>query len=107
MGKNKKVIGLMKDELGGKIMIEFVALRPKTYAYAIDFDKDNKVKKAKGTKRCVIKEKLKFNDCKKCLLNNQTVLKSQQRFKSERHDVYTEEVNKIALTVTTTKITNF
>ena len=79
MRKNKKVIGLMKDELGGKIMIEFVALRPKTYAYAI------------------------FNDCKKCLLNNQTVLKSQQRFKSERHHVYTEEVNKIALTVTTTK----
>ena len=53
MGKNKKVIGLMKDELGGKIMTEFVALRPKTYAYAINVDKGNKVKKVKGTKRCV------------------------------------------------------
>ena len=40
-GKNKKEIGLMKDELGGKIMIKFVALRPKTYAYAIDADKGN------------------------------------------------------------------
>ena len=43
------------------------------------------------------KKELKFNDYKDCLLNNKTVLKSQQRFKSERHDVYTEEINKIAL----------
>ena len=62
MGKNKKVIGLMKNELGGKIMTKFVALRPKTYAYTIDVDKDNKVKKAKGTERCVIKEKLRFEE---------------------------------------------
>ena len=54
-------------------------------------------KKAKGTKKCVIKRRLKFNDYKICLLNNETVLKSQQRFKSERHDVYTQEINKIAL----------
>ena len=40
---------------------------------------------------------LKFNDYKDCLLNNKAVLKSQQRFKSERHDVYSEEVNNIAL----------
>ena len=84
-GKNKKVIELTKDELGGKIMTEFVALRPKTYAYLMD--DDSEVKKAKGTKKCVIKRVLKFNDCKDCLLNNETVLKSQQRFESERHDV--------------------
>ena len=47
-GINKKVIGLMKDELGGKIITEFVAFRPKTYSYLIDDDKN--VKKAKGTK---------------------------------------------------------
>ena len=40
---------------------------------------------------------LKFNDYKNCLLNDKVVLKSQQRFKSERHDIYTEKVNKIAL----------
>ena len=96
-GKNEKEIGLMKDELGGKIMTEFVALRPETYAYAIDVDKDNEFKKAKGTKKCVIKEKLKFEEHKDCLLNAKAVIKSQQRFKSERHDLYTEEVNKIAL----------
>ena len=52
-GKNKKVIGLMKDELGGKIMTEFVALRPKTYLYIMDDGGSDK--KAKGTKKCVIK----------------------------------------------------
>ena len=94
-GKNKKVIGLMKDELGRKIMTEFVALRPKTYSYLMDDGWSDK--KAKGTKKCVIKRRLKFNGYKDCLLNNKIVLKSQQRFKSERHDVYTEEINKIAL----------
>ena len=59
-GINKKVIGLMKDELGGKIITEFVALRPKTYSYSTDDDKS--AKKAKGTKKCVIKIILKFND---------------------------------------------
>ena len=74
-GKNKKVIGLMKDELGGKIMTKFVALRPKTYSSLTDDCEEDK--KSKGTKKCVIKRRLKFNDYKDCLLNNQTVLKSQ------------------------------
>ena len=94
-GKNKKVIGNMKDELGGKIMTEFVALRPKTYSYLMDDDSD--AKKAKETKKCVIKRMLKFLDYKDCFLNNEIILKSQQGFKSEAHKVYTEEVNKIAL----------
>ena len=94
-GKTKKVIGLMKDELGGKIMTEYVALRRKTYSYLTDDCK--KDKKAKGTKKCVIKRRLKFSVYKDCLLNNEIIFKSQQRFKSDEHDVYTEEVNKIAL----------
>ena len=53
-GKNKKVIVLMKDELGGKIMTEFVVLRAKTYSHLTD--DDTQVKKAKGTKKCVIKK---------------------------------------------------
>ena len=94
-GKNKKVIGLMKDELGGKIMTQFVALRPKTYSCLTDDCKEDK--KAKGTKKCVIKRRLRFNDYKGCLLNNEVILKSEQRFKSERHEVYSEEINKVAL----------
>ena len=94
-GKNKKVIGLMKDELGERVITELVALRPKTYSYLTDdFTED---KKAKGTKKCVIKRMIKSNDYKKCLLNGKAVLKSQQRFKSKGHDVYTENINKIAL----------
>ena len=94
-GKNKKVIGLTKDELGGKVITEFVALRPKTYSYLTDDCKEDK--KAKGTKKCVIKRMIKFDDYKNCLLNGEVVLKSQQRFKSKRHNVYTENINKIAL----------
>ena len=94
-GKNKKVIGLMKDELGGKIMTELVALRPKTFSYLM---KDGwSDKKAKRTKKSVIKRRLKFNDYRDCLLNNEIILNSQQRLKSERHDAYTEEIDKIAL----------
>ena len=62
-GKNKKVIGLMKDELGRRIIMEFVALRPKTYSYITDDCKEDR--KAKGTKKCVIKRIIKSNDSKK------------------------------------------
>ena len=60
-------------------------------------DDGNSDKKAKGTKKCGIKRVLKLNDYKDCLLNNEIILKSQQRFKCEAHNVYTEEINKIAL----------
>ena len=76
-------------------MAEFLALRPKTYSYLMDDGGNDK--KDKGTKKCVIKQRLKFNNYKDCLLNNEIILKSQQRSKSERHDVYTEEINKIVL----------
>ena len=93
-GKKKKVTGLMKDELGRKIITEFVTLRPKTYLFLTD---DGKEDKAKGTKKCVIKKMIKFNDYKKCLLDDEVILKSQQRFISKKHDVYAENINKIAL----------
>ena len=82
-GMNKKVIGIMKIELSGKSITEFVALRPKTYSYLTDDDTIHK--KAKGTKKCVIKRIFKFNDYKNCLFKNEIILKLQQRFKSEAH----------------------
>ena len=112
MGKIKRIIGLMKDELGGKIITEFVTLRPKTYSYLTGDGKEDK--KAKGTKMCVIKKMIKFNDYKKCLLNDEVILKSQQRFISKKHHVYTENTNKIALSnnddkriISSNKITSY
>ena len=95
IGVNKKVLGLMKDELGGGIITEFVALRPKAYSYKTE---DNvELKKAKGTKKCIINKMLSFSDYNNCLFNNGNILRSQQRFKSENHIVYTENINKITL----------
>ena len=85
----------MKDELGGKIITDFVTLRTKTYYYLTDDGKEDK--KAKGTKEYVIKRMIKFDDYKNCLLRDKILLKSQQRFISKKHDVYTEDINKIAL----------
>ena len=84
-GKNKEISGLFKDELGGKIMIEFVALRPKTYSYLDAYG--NEHKKSKGTKRCVINQKRMHQNFKNCLFNNKTVHRSQERFKSYNLDV--------------------
>ena len=95
IGKNKKVPSLFKDELGRKIMKEFCTLRAKTYAYLMDDDSEKK--KAKGTKKCVLKHRLMFENYKVCLFNDKIILKSQQRFKSDYNKVYIEEVNKIGL----------
>ena len=95
MGVNKKVIGMFKDELGGKIIKESCALRAKTYPYSMDDDSEKK--KAKGIKMCVIKRRFMFENYKDSLFNNKTLLKSQLVFKSDHHNMYTEEVNKIAL----------
>ena len=115
----------MKDEVGAKIMKKFPRLGAKTCSYLIDDGSDNK--KAKSTKKSVIKKKLNFEHYKNCLetiqlenkINyleknkiyidslkedgriftkiNKLMLKTQQRFKSERHNIFTEEINRIAL----------
>ena len=95
VGLNKKVVGLMKDELGGKIMTEFVALRPKLYSYKkLDGSED---KKCKGIKKCIVKKTLTFEDYKTCLFSDSTEYRSQLMFRSAKHEVHTIEVNKVAL----------
>ena len=85
---------MFKDELGGKIMKEFSAPSSKTCSYLMDDDSEKK--KAKGTKKCIIKHRMKF-DYKDSLVKSNTILRSQLRFKSDLHIVCTEEVNKIAI----------
>ena len=76
-------------------MTEFCALRAKAYAYKLDDDTEHK--KAKGTKKCIIKRELMFQNYKDSLFNDEVIIRSQQRFRSYNHKVYTEEVNKMAI----------
>ena len=94
VGKNKKVIGLMKDEIGGEIMKEFVSLRPKMYSYRVG---NSEPKKCKGIKKCVVKKTITFDDYKDCLFKGRNVHKSQLLFRSDKHEIRTLEVNKLAL----------
>ena len=74
IGKNKKLIGLFKDKLGGKIIKEFVGFRAKTYEYLMDDDSENEI--GKETIKCTIERILKFNDYKDCQSNDKIKLKS-------------------------------
>ena len=94
VGKNKKIIGLMKDELGGEVMKEFVSLRPKMYSYRVG---NSESKKCKGIKKCLVKKMITFEDYEKCLFEGRNVYKSQLLFRSDKHEVKTLEVNKLAL----------
>ena len=94
IGKNKKVIGLMKDELGGEIMKEFASLRPKMYSYRVG---NSEPKKCKGIKKCVVKKTISFDDYKACLFSGEQSHRSQLLFRSRKHEVKTLEVNKLAL----------
>ena len=89
-----KVIGLMKDELGGEIMTEFVTLRPKTYTYKTGSAES---KKCKGIKKCVVCKTISFKDYKACLFGGGSSYRSELMFRSLRHGVKTLEVNKLAL----------
>ena len=75
IGINKRVIGKLKDELGGKIMIEFSAHRAKTYSFLLNDDIEKK--RVKDTKKCIIKRKIIFEHSKDCLFNDKAVIKSQ------------------------------
>ena len=91
---------MFKFELGGKIMKGFCGPRAKTYTYLMEDDSEKK--RAREIKKGVIKRRLE--NYKDLLFNDKTILKSQQRFKSDHHDVYTEKVNKIALSSNDDKI---
>ena len=84
--KTKKVIGLMKDDLGGKIMTEFVALIAKMYVYR-KIDKKVEEKHCKGTKKCVLA----------CLFDVETIYREQMLFENKKHQVYKVNKQNIAL----------
>ena len=95
-GVNKKVVGMFKDEAGGKIMEEFVGLRAKLYSYKM-YEDGKEEKKCKGVKRSVVKNNISFDDYKKCLFGGGEQIRKMNVIRSHGHEIYTEEVNKVAL----------
>ena len=93
-GKNKKVIRMMKDEAGGKIIKEFVGLRAKLYSYKMYEGKEEK--KCKGIKKNVIENKITHEDYKHCLFTRKSKLAKMNVIRSRAH-IYTEKINKVAL----------
>ena len=100
-GLNNKVLGMFKDETGGKIIKEFVGLRAKLYSYKMDEGKENK--RCKGIKKAVVKKSITHEDYKTCLQTGKEQLRRQNIIRSYEHVLYTEEVNKIALSATDDK----
>ena len=93
-GINKKVIGMFKDEACGKQIEEFVGLRAKLYSYKME---NTVSKKCKGVKKNVVDQTISHDDYKDCLFSRNIQLRKMNVFRSRLHDVYTEEINKIAL----------
>ena len=94
-GINKKVLGMFKDEAAGKIIKEFVGLRAKLYSFIMEDGKENK--RCKGVKTQVVKNSITHEDYKTCLKTGKEQLRKQNIIRSYEHVVFTEEVNKIAL----------
>ena len=94
-GINKKVLGMFKDEAAGKIIKEFVGLRSKLYSFIMEDGKENK--RCKGVKKQVVENSITHEDYKTCLTTGKDKLARQDILRSYEHEVYTEEVNKIAL----------
>ena len=94
-GFNKKVIGMFKDEVNGRYIEEFVGLRAKLYSYKMFEGEESK--KCKGVKKSVVKKSITYEDYKKCLFTGKKQLRKMNIIRSHMHEVYTEEVNKVAL----------
>ena len=94
-GCNKKVLGVFKDEVGGKIIEKFVGLRAKLYSYKMLEGEENK--KCKGVKKSVVKRSITHEDYEQCLFTGKEQLRGMNVIRSYKHEVYTERVNKVAL----------
>ena len=95
-GVNKKVVGMFKDEAGGKIIEEFVGLRAKLYSYNM-FESKKEKKKCKGVKHAVVEKTITFDDYKRCLFSGEKQYRHMMTFRNRKHEIFTEELNKIAL----------
>ena len=95
VGKNKKVPGMMKDEAGGRIIEEFIGLRAKLYSYRMLKGKEER--KCKGIKKSVVRKDISHEDYKECLFSKKTQMRKMNVIRSYKHEIFSETVNKIAL----------
>ena len=86
---------MFKDEVAGKQITCFVGLCPKLYSFRMEEDKE--VRKCKGIKKNVIKKKLDFDDYVQCLFSGRKEMKKMKIIRREKHEIYSKEVNKVAL----------
>ena len=94
-GRNSKVLGMFKDESGGKQIVELVSLRSKLYSYKmLDGSED---KKCKGVTKNVTKRSIQLDDNRECLFSRKEQHRKMNVIRSHSHEIYTEEINKIAL----------
>ena len=94
-GVNKKVIGMFKDEVAGKQITHFIGLRPKLYTFKIE--DGSLTKKCKGIKKNVVKKGIEFENYVECLFTGEKQMRTMKIIRSENHDIYSKEINKIAL----------
>ena len=94
-GLNKKVIGMFKDEVAGKQITHFIGLRPKLYSFKIEEGKN--IKKCKGIKKSVVSKGITFEHYFDCLFTGDKQMRSMKIIQSKNHNIYSKEVNKIAL----------
>ncbi len=93
--KNKKVVGMMKDECGGRQIIKFVGLRSKLYSY--EMADGTQVKKCKGIRKYIIKNEIITEDFEECLFSGKPQFRTMSTIRSRQHDVETERINKAPL----------
>ena len=91
---------MFKDEVRGKIIEKFVGLRAKLYSFKILNDEKIeglRLKKCKGVKKSVVEKGISDDDYEQCLFTGKEQLRSMNVIRSYKHELYTERVNKIAL----------
>ena len=95
VGKNKKVIGLMKHECAGKSIAKFVRLRAKLYSVKMDEGKENK--KCKGVAKNVVKKEISFEDYVQCLFSRESQIRKVNLIRSRKHAIFSKRIVKVSL----------
>ena len=96
---NKKVIGKFKDELGGKVLTEFIGIRPKMYSFV----GEDSGKRAKGVKKSILQNGITHDDYRSCLLDKKVYSRDMPGLRSYNHIIHGETVHKVALAPLDTK----